>query len=212
MRPARDPVECRLYGILDLACLDGRDPAGVASRMIEGGVDILQVRAKNAPPARAAAMARAVLRVSRPARVPLIVNDHPSVAADVGAQGIHIGQEDGHVSAARRIAGPDCWIGKSTHSLAQALAAEEEGADYIGVGPIFATPTKPNYTPVGLDLVREVKARIQIPFFCIGGLKLENAAEVLRAGATRIVVVTGILDAPDITARCREFRGLLDAS
>lgn len=210
MKALRRPDQCRLYGILDAAYLGLRDPQEVVSQMLEGGVDVVQVRAKDWEMDEVAALAKAVLGVTRPAGVPLVINDHSAVAASVGAEGVHVGQEDGSVSEARRVAGATCWVGKSTHSLEQAIAAQEEGADYIGVGPIFATPTKPDYKPVGLELVRSVASRVTVPFFCIGGIKSGNAAEVLRAGAQRIVVVSGILQADDIAGYCRELRRLLD--
>ncbi len=210
MTSLRKPGECSLYGILDTTYLGPRDPAEVAVKMLEGGVDIIQVRAKGWQAGEVAALSKIVLLVTRPAGVPLIVNDHPAVAAEVGADGVHVGQEDGSVKEARRIAGGACWVGKSTHSLEQALAAQEEGADYIGVGPVFATPTKPDYKPVGLELVRKVAPQLHVPFFCIGGIKRENAADVLGAGAKRIVVVSGILQADNITDYCSGLRRLLD--
>lgn len=201
---------CRLYGILDDGYLEGRDPAEITKQMIEGGVDIVQVRAKNRSEADGLRMVKMVVRVTRPAGIPLIVNDHPLVAAEAEADGVHVGQEDLSVAEARRLAGDGMWVGKSTHSIEQALAAEKEGADYIGVGPVFATPTKPDYEPVGLDLVRLVaRSDLRIPFFCIGGIKLENATQVLKSGASRVVVVSGILQAPDIARYCRELKAKL---
>ncbi len=202
----RNLEACRLYGILDTTWLDGRDPARVSIWMMEGGVDILQIRAKHSSPSEIRTMAEAVLTVTRSAGIPLIINDFPDIAAEVDADGVHIGQDDGSVVEARKIVGPHKWIGKSTHSMEQALAAENEKADYIGVGPVFATPTKPDYPPVGLDLVQRVSRKLKIPFFCIGGIKIENAADVLAAGGHRLVVVSGILQASDITDYCRSLR------
>ncbi len=201
---------CLLYAILDTGYLGGRDPVDVTARMIAGGVDILQVRAKGATAREMADLGRAVLAVTRPAGVPLILNDHPQVAVEIGADGAHVGQDDLAVVEARRILGSGKILGKSTHSLAQALAAQEEAVDYLGVGPIFATPTKPTYTPVGLALVRQVAPVLRIPFFCIGGIKLENASEVLAAGARRLVVVSGILQAADTADYCRRLKRVLE--
>ena len=206
MKKPHDLQGCRLYGILDTGYLMGRDPAQVATWMMEGGVDILQLRAKDLLADAIRRMAVEVHAVTRPAGVPLILNDHPQIAAEVGVEGVHVGQEDVSVTEARRMMGEGKWVGKSTHSLDQALAAVEEKADYIGVGPVFSTPTKPAYVPVGLGLVREVATRVRIPFFCIGGIKLENMTVVLAAGADRLVVVSGILQAPDITGYCRELK------
>jgi thiamine-phosphate pyrophosphorylase len=202
---------CRLYAILDATYLAGRDPGEVAGWMIEGGVDLIQVRAKGVSISQVKDLSRRVLEVTQSAGIPLIVNDHAHIAFEIGAQGVHVGQDDLSVAQARQIAGADKWVGKSTHSFEQALAAQEEGADYIGVGPVFATPTKPDYVPGGLKLVRDVSDHIKIPFFCIGGIKLENATDVMSAGASRFVVVSGILQASDIGDYCRRLRTLLDS-
>lgn len=199
-----------LYAILDAAYLGDRDPGAVASQMVAGGVDLLQVRAKNAPDTIITAMVRAALDACRPADVPVIVNDRPDLAAATGAEGVHVGQDDLPVDEVRRIVGPDRIVGKSSHSLEQALAVQSEDVDYFAVGPLFATPTKPTYVPVGLGLVRQVVPVATKPFFCIGGIKNDNAGQVLAAGARRIVVVSGILQAPDIPAYCRALKALLN--
>lgn len=202
-RRLRDAV---LYGILDTGYLAGRDPLSVVRPMLKGGVDIVQIRAKSSTASEAARLARQVAPAVREAGALLILNDFPSATTEAEADGVHIGQDDGSVAGARAAAGEDRLVGKSTHSLEQAVAAEKEGADYIGVGPLFATPTKPDYVPVGLPLVAQVKARVGIPQFCIGGVKLENLEAVKAAGADRIVVVSGILQAADISAYCRALR------
>ncbi len=210
MEKSADLRRCQLYAILDTGYLQGRDPVELTEQMIAGGIDILQIRAKDTSPEKIRHLAEAVLAVTRPAGIPLILNDHPRIAAEVDAEGVHVGQDDLSVAEARHLAGEGKWVGKSTHSLAQALAAVEEGADYIGVGPVFATPTKPTYTPVGLDLVRKVALQIPLPFFCIGGIKLDNVAQVLEMGARRLVVVSGILQAPDVASYCRALKKNLD--
>ena len=138
--------------------------------LVEGGVDLIQLRAKKLPPPAVVALAQS-MRAAIPATGPLfILNDHPELVSQVGADGIHVGQDDLPVSQARAQAGLEAVVGKSTHSLEQAVAAEKEGSDYIGVGPIFATLTKPDYLPVGLGLIGQVRARVQVPQFCIGGI------------------------------------------
>jgi len=134
----------------------------------------------------------------------------------VGADGAHVGQDDLAVDDARWRAGralagevPLPIIGKSTHSIEQAVAAAEAGADYIGFGPLFPTPTKAGRPAIGLSDIARVHELVKIPIFCIGGIKLANLPEVIAAGARRVVVVSGILQAPDITAHCREIRGML---
>jgi thiamine-phosphate pyrophosphorylase len=203
--------KCLLYGILDTSYLGQRDPCLVTSQMIEGGVDIIQLRAKGLASEEVLRLAKLVSPFTREAGVPLIINDHPEVALEVDADGVHVGQADRSIDEVRKMMGPDKIVGKSTHSLAQALEAQGQPVDYIGVGPVFATPTKPDYLPVGLQLVRQVTPLIKIPFFCIGGIKRENAAQVLEAGARRFVVVSGILQADDIVEYCSGLKSQLSA-
>ncbi len=203
-------TDCRLYGILDLGYTDRAALASVASRMLAGGIDIVQLRAKGFPPGDILAMGREILPLTRDAGVPFIINDHPEVAADLGADGVHVGQDDLSMEAVRAIVGGDLMVGRSTHSLAQAAGGAAEGADYIGFGPLFATPTKPDYTPIGMeDIVRVHADHPGLPIFCIGGIKKDNLPRVLAAGAGRVVIVSGILQAPDITAHTREVRAML---
>ena len=140
-------ARCHLYGILDTGYIAPQKMSAVAEEMIRGGIDVLQLRAKNSPPDSVREMAEALVKVVT-RRVPLIINDHPEIAALSRSDGVHVGQDDLSVSEARRITGGGAVVGKSTHSVAQAVAAQEEGADYIGFGPIFATPTKPEYAPI----------------------------------------------------------------
>jgi thiamine-phosphate pyrophosphorylase len=127
-----------------------------------------------------------------------------------GADGVHVGQDDLPVTRVREVVGPEAIVGLSTHSLDQATAAVALKPDYIGFGPLFATPTKPDYVPVGLEDIREVHARVDLPVFCIGGIKLENLETVLAAGARRVVIVSGILQASDVPGYCGECLSLLD--
>jgi len=209
---------CHLYGILDLGYVGTDEAARVLEQMLLGGVDIVQLRAKKAAPAEVAALACRLHPLTREAGVPFVINDHPALVAETGVEAAHVGQDDLSVSEARRLAGgAGKWIGKSTHSLAQALAAAAprdpaDRPDYIGFGPLFATPTKPDYTPIGLEEIREVHARIDLPIFCIGGVKRENLKTVLAAGARRVVIVSGILQAADIAGYCRDVKAQLAAS
>ena len=207
-------AECRLYGFIDTAYLKGRDPGTVARQLIAGGVDIIQVRAKNEKSMRRLAVALAVTRAAADTPVPVIINDDIEVAYGSQADGVHLGQEDwARLPSAdrhQRLLGLEA-LGLSTHSLPQALAAESDGANYIGVGPVFATGTKPGVPPVGLALVQQVAGRAAVPFFAIGGITLENLGAVLAAGATRVAVVSAILNAPDVTAAARAFKEQLTA-
>ena len=127
-------------------------------------------------------------------------------------EGLHLGQDDVAIAPAREIVRRDCWIGKSTHSVAQATAAVAEGADYIGFGPLFATPTKPDYQPIGTEDIRRVHELVRVPIFCIGGIKLENLPAVLAAGAKRVVIVSGLLQSADVAAATRAAKELLGQS
>lgn len=207
---AADLSRCRLYGILDLGYVDNSEIPGVAEQMIDGGVDLIQLRAKARPSGEIATIATALHEITRPRGVPLIINDHPEIARSVQAEGVHLGQDDFPIAEAREIAGPDCLVGKSTHSVDQAIRAFYEGVDYIGFGPIFTTPTKPNYSPVGLDEIRTVHDAVRIPIFCIGGIKLDNLPEVIAAGARRVVIVSGLLLANDIALYARSAKELLN--
>jgi thiamine-phosphate pyrophosphorylase len=197
-------ADARLYGIVDLGYVTADTAPVAAERLLEGGVDILQLRAKGLPKSIVAGLAEEIHAMTSPLGVPLILNDYPDLLRDVPAQGAHVGQDDMSVAAARAAAGRPVIIGKSTHSLAQARAAAEEGADYIGFGPLFATPTKPGRPAIGLGEIAAVHRELSIPIFCIGGIKTENLAEVVAAGAQRVVIVSGWLQADDIAAAVRE--------
>lgn len=181
----------------------------MAQEMIAGGVDIIQLRAKDCPLAEIAKLAGELRAETSAAGIPLIINDHADVALEVGAEGVHVGQDDLSVNEVRAIAGAKCVVGKSTHTLEQARHAIAEGADYIGWGPLFATPTKPDYPAIGLGEVESVHSMVQKPIFCIGGIKLENLPQVIAAGARRVVIVSGLLQAADIAEYARTARALL---
>ncbi len=211
-------ADARLYGILDLGYVASGQVERVAREMITGGVDVLQLRAKTASEAEVEDLARDLVQITEPAGIPLIINDFPQLVPSVGAQGAHVGQDDFTVEDARWRAGrslgealPSVLIGKSTHSVAQAIAAQEAGADYIGFGPLFATPTKPGRIAIGLEDVRAVHELVHIPIFCIGGIKRENLPAVIAAGARRVVIVSGILLAQDIQSYCHEVRRLFES-
>jgi len=204
-------AEARLYGIVDLGYVSAESAPVAAERLIDGGVDVLQLRAKHMERAIIADLAREIHALTFPAGVPLILNDHADLLREVPAEGVHVGQDDLSVAEARAAAGRSCLVGKSTHSMSQALTAAEEGADYIGFGPLFPTPTKPGRPAIGLDEIAEVEGMLSIPVFCIGGIKLSNLPQVSAAGARRVVIVSGWLQADDIAAAVREARRLLES-
>ena len=226
--------QCRLYTFVDTACLRGRAPEAVAQQLCDGGADLIQLRAKQSSLDEIRRMARAILPITRKAGVGLVINDHLSIAQELGAELCHLGQEDffdaghTHVSELRTphlsrrsqtkadsaLVAPKpgeggLRIGLSTHSPDQATRALKAGPDYIAIGPVYATDTKPFAKPVTLAYVRWAAAHVEIPWFAIGGINLENVDAVLAAGARRICVVSAILNTDDIAAACREFQARL---
>ena len=214
MKPLAD---CKLYTFVDTAYLHGRLPETVAQQLCDGGSDLIQLRAKTATPEEVRRLAEKILSVTRRAGVGLVVNDHFETARELGADFCHLGQEDffeaghRHVSELRRGDG-GLRIGLSTHAPEQAQRALDAGADYIAIGPVYATGTKPTARPVTLDYVRWAAARVSVPWFAIGGIDLPRLDEVLAAGARRICVVSAILNAPDIAGACAAFRRRLDSA
>ena len=196
--------ECRLYGILDLSYIDDADTVAVAKAMIKGGVDLIQLRGKERTIDELVDLAAELHELTARFSTPLIVNDHAEIAKKVPVEGVHIGQEDDSIEVVRQKAGRQLLVGKSTHSPEQALAAQREGADYIGFGPIFATSTKPDYAPIGLSDIKRVHTEVGLPIFCIGGLSIDNLQSVIDAGAKRVVMVSALLKAHSIVdyARC----------
>ena len=196
--------DARLYGIIDLGYVEESDVTHVAEQMIEGCVDMIQLRGKGKSLDELTGYAARLHEITARTSTPLIVNDHAEIARRVPVEGVHVGQDDVLIEVARRKVGRAVLIGKSTHSLEQALAAQREGADYIGFGPIFATPTKPDYAPIGLTGIRRVHAEINLPIFCIGGINIDNLQSVIDAGAKRVVMVSALLKAHSIAdyARC----------
>ena len=208
MKPLAD---CKLYTFVDTAYLHGRAPEFVARQLCDGGSDLVQLRAKNSSPDEIRRMAEKILPVTRRANVGLVINDHLDIAREIGADICHLGQEDffdagfTHISRLPS-ANSHLLIGLSTHAPAQAQRALDAGADYIAIGPIYATGTKPTAKPVTLDYIRWAAANVTVPWFAIGGVNLATLDAVLAAGATRLCIVSAILNAPDIAQACREFR------
>jgi thiamine-phosphate pyrophosphorylase len=201
----RELRECRLYGIIDLGYIPRpRDCSSIAEQMVDGGVDLIQLRGKEKSIDELINLAAEIHEITARSDTPLIVNDHAEIAARVPVEGVHVGQDDDSIFFVRQRAGRDLIVGKSTHSLAQAFAAQSEGADYIGFGPIFSTPTKPGYKPIGLGDIRQVHLDVAIPIFCIGGINIDNLQQLIDAGANRAVMVSALLKAHSIVdyARC----------
>jgi len=190
--------EFRLYVIIDAKSAGGRDPAYVAKEAVAGGADIIQLRDKESTADEIVKAGRAIRAAVSRNKALFIINDRPDIALEVDADGVHLGQHDLPVYAARKILGKDKIIGLSTHSLEEAVAAQDSGADYIGVGPVFSTPTKPDYKAVGLELIKKVKIVSRLPFVVIGGIDESNVNEVISAGASRVAVVRAVCGAKNI--------------
>jgi thiamine-phosphate pyrophosphorylase len=197
----------RLYFISD-ARPGGRPLAEVLEPALAGGADLFQLRDKTASDDDLLAACAIARDLCAQAGALFVVNDRPDIAARAGADGVHVGQDDASVTQARQVVGPDVLVGLSTHSPGQ-IDAVSDDADLIGVGPIYATPTKADREPVGLELLDYAAARARVPFFAIGGLDAETTPEAVAHGATRIAVVRAIADAPDPAAAARELQGLL---
>jgi thiamine-phosphate pyrophosphorylase len=204
-----DLKDCRLYGIVDLSYVSVANAPRVTRAMIEGGVDLIQLRGKQCSVEELAALAAKLHAITSQHATPLIINDHAAIARMVEVEGVHVGQNDLAVAEARRVANRPLLVGKSTHTLTQAKAAEAEGADYIGFGPLFATPTKPDYAPIGLAEIGQVHREVKLPIFCIGGIKLDNLPQVIAAGARKVVIVSGLLQSKDLAATARAAKQLL---
>ena len=208
MKPLAD---CRLYTFIDTAYLHGRAPEIVAQQLCDGGSDLIQLRAKKSTPDDIRRLAEKILPVTRRANVGLVINDHLQIAREIGAEFCHLGQEDffdaGHKHVSE-IQNPKSkiQIGLSTHAPTQAQRAVDAGADYVAIGPVFATGTKPTAKPVTLDYVRWARQNIAVPWFAIGGINLQTLDEVLAAGAQRICVVSAILNSENIAKACGDFR------
>jgi thiamine-phosphate pyrophosphorylase len=211
MKPLAD---CRLYTFVDTAYLHGRLPEVLAQQLCDGGSDLIQLRAKKSSPEEVRRLAENILPITKRAGVGLVINDYPDIAHELGAELCHLGQED-LFDAGHRLVDEfktnrsKLKIGLSTHSPEQAKRAIEANADYIAIGPVFATGTKPTAQPVTLEYVRWAAANVAVPWFAIGGINLETLGQVLAAGAKRICVVSAILNAPDVAKTCREFRNKL---
>ena len=205
---AADPArlaEARLYFVTD-ASTDEH----ALREALAGGVDVLQLREKDAPDDEILAAAATFRALCTEHAALFVLNDRPDLAAAAGADGVHIGQADEPIDRVREQVGRDLLIGLSTHSREQLASALETDADYVCVGPVYATPTKPDYHAVGLELVRHAAQAVERPWFAIGGIDGTNVGEVAAAGAPRVAVVRAIRDAPEPRAAAAGLRAVLE--
>jgi thiamine-phosphate pyrophosphorylase len=212
------PRSCQTWGVPDRAARLTRSrlylvcddrPDAFLRAALRGGVDIVQLRIKDGSEAQILAAAEHFARACAAHGALFILNDRPDLVAAAGADGVHVGQDDMPVARARSIVGPDRIVGLSTHNPSQVDAAGEVDVDYIGVGPVHATPTKPGRPAVGLSLVRYAAAHASVPFFAIGGIDVDNVASVANAGASRVAVVRALTEADDPALVARSLRAAL---
>jgi thiamine-phosphate pyrophosphorylase len=194
-----------LYVVLDRGAAGGRDLVPLLDAVLAGGCRLVQLRDKTMPLNDLYATARELQRRCRDAGCLFIVNDRVDLALALGADGVHVGQDDLPAREARRLLRPGMILGVSTHDENQARRARDDGADYVAVGSMFPTGTKPGFRLVGPDLIRRVRPEIRVPLVAIGGITVDNVAEVIRAGADAVAVISAIGSARDPAAAVRGF-------
>jgi thiamine-phosphate pyrophosphorylase len=198
-------ASCRLYGIVDMGYTSPEQIEARTHALIDGGVRIIQLRAKGVKQELVREWAIAMQRICRERQAIFVLNDYPEMAAEIGADAVHVGQDGGPLAEVRSIVGPGVIVGRSTHSPEQALEALREGADYIGFGPLFPTGTKPGRASIGLQDIATVQQTVgSMPMFCIGGINGSTLPQVLSAGAQRVVIVSWLLQQSNIAAAARE--------
>lgn len=198
-----------LYAITDTHLIPRERFAETVEAAVRGGAMLIQLREKHASREEIIQLGQAVLAVTRRYGALLIVNDHPSVAKDIGADGVHVGREDPSVPETRALVGPEMIIGASCYGdVDRAVAAEQEGADYVAFGTPYPSPTKTKRTDISLEIFQAAQRRVHVPVFAIGGITLANAQHVIDAGADGIAVVSGVFGAPDVEAAARALAQL----
>lgn len=208
----RESVNSRLllHLVTDRSLSQGRPLVEVVAEAVAGGVTCVQLREKDCSTREFLQEALALKELLQPLMVPLIINDRVDIALAVGADGVHLGQSDMPISHARRLLGPNCLIGISAESVDHAVEAEQQGADYIGISPVFSTPTKTDTAPaLGLEGIRRIRQQVRIPLVGIGGINLTNARQVLAAGADGVAMVSAIMAAASPRLAAEVIRGEL---
>ncbi len=211
MATKRSLQDCRLYTFIDTAYSAGRSPVELAKQLCGGGSDLIQLRAKNLPLEAVKPIAESITPIAENAGVHLVINDHPAIAQSLPTPFVHLGQEDFFGSGHRTVSDlfpqtPRPLLGLSTHAPAQCRQAAAAGTDYVAIGPIYATETKPEAKPVGLGYIRWAAQHVAIPWFAIGGINLRTLPEVLSAGAKRVCIVSAILQHKRPDKACQAVR------
>lgn len=199
----------QLYLILDKQAFGKRSLKNIYSAACAGKIDLIQLRDKQSPKSVVLSLAIKLAKRLNRSKTLFIVNDYVDLVVPSGADGLHLGQDDLPINEARKILGKDYIIGISCHSLKQALKAQEEGADYIGIGPVYRTATKPDYQPIGLKTLSRLKDKIRIPYFAIGDIGLKNIKEIIAAGAKRVAVCREILKAKNQKEAAKQLSKIL---
>ncbi len=214
MSDRSSPGQWRLYIITDEKASRGRSHLQVAEAAILGGADVLQLRDKEASSGRLYRVAMQLRKLTRDANIPFIVNDRLDIALAADADGVHVGQADLPASVVREIMGPGRILGVSVDTVEEALLAEKDGADYLGVGPVFeARGTKPDAgEPLGVDRIARIRRQCRLPIVAIGGIDAENAGKVRDAGADAAAVISAVVAADDIARAARRLKGILDGT
>jgi thiamine-phosphate pyrophosphorylase len=202
-----------LYLVTDRGLSLGRSTVDIVAAAVAGGVTCVQLREKNCGTRQFVAEARAVRELLAGTNVPLIINDRLDVALAVKADGVHLGQTDMDIDDARRLVGRDMLIGISAECVEDAVRAEAKGADYVGISPVFSTPTKTDTAPaLGLDGVARIRAAVSLPLVGIGGIGPGNAAQVIQAGCDGVAVVSAIVSAPDPRQAAAKLKAVIRAA
>lgn len=208
----RIPASCRLYGIVDMGYTAPEEVEQKTRALIAGGIRIIQLRAKGVELGEVRRLASLMQPICREGGAIFVLNDYPELAAELCCDAVHVGQDAGPLASVRSIVGQGMIIGRSTHSPAQAIAAEAEGADYIGFGPLFPTGTKPGRPAIGLQDIASVRCQLNgLPMFCIGGINGDTLPRVLEAGAERVVIVSWLLRQSDIAGTARRVISQISA-
>lgn len=202
-----------LYGITDDALLPDKDLLRGVKAALDNGLKVLQYRSKQALSPAAAVNLRQLVVLCEAYCVPLLINDNPQLCLEVGAHGVHLGQSDGSVTEARRVLGPDAIIGVTCHSsLAKAVAAQQDSADYVAFGRFFPSLTKPSAAPADMSILKAARQKLTIPLVAIGGINAENGGQLLAAGANFLAVINALFGSSDIQTNTKHLVALFDSS
>ncbi len=206
-------IDWSVYVITDRKVAGERDILDVIRAAIRGGATVIQLREKEATTRQMIELGRALHEITRQAGIPLIVNDRLDVALAIDAEGVHVGQDDMPAAMARQLIGPDKILGVSAGTVAEAVQAERDGADYLGVGDVFGTPTKPDAgPPIGVEGLAEIARAVSIPVVGIGGITPDNAAAVIEAGAVGVAVISAVVGAADPEEAARRLRATVEGA